>query len=77
VDAETSQGKWLSEHPGGGLHHIAFETPDIASAVATAQSRGATTDWAAAKSLSDGTKILFFDPASTGGALTEFCQPPA
>jgi methylmalonyl-CoA/ethylmalonyl-CoA epimerase len=76
IDPETPQAKWLAEHPEGGLHHFAFDTTDIAAAVATVKARGVTTDWTESKSLTDGTKIFFFDPASTGGALTEFCQPP-
>jgi methylmalonyl-CoA/ethylmalonyl-CoA epimerase len=76
IDPETPQGKWLSENPQGGLNHIAFDTPDIANSISTVKSRGVTTDWTETKSLTNGTQIIFFDPASTGGALTEFCQAP-
>jgi methylmalonyl-CoA/ethylmalonyl-CoA epimerase len=77
IDPETPQAKWLAENPAGGLHHFAFDTADITAAVATVKARGVTTDWTEPKALTDGTQIFFFDPASTGGALTEFCQAPA
>jgi methylmalonyl-CoA/ethylmalonyl-CoA epimerase len=77
VDPATPQAKWLAENPQGGLHHFAFDTADIGTAISTVTGRGVTSDWTETKTLTDGTKIFFFDPASTGGALTEFCQAPA
>jgi methylmalonyl-CoA/ethylmalonyl-CoA epimerase len=41
LGAESPIAKFLAEHPSGGMHHVCYEVPDIASAVATLTAAGA------------------------------------
>ena len=66
---------FLAKTPGGGMHHICFEVPDIAEAVATLTASGA-------RILGDGTPrvgahgkpVLFLHPKDFDGTLIELEQ---
>ena len=63
---------FLAEHPGGGMHHICFEVPDLAHASQTLTAGGA-------RVLGDGTPkigahglpVLFVHPKDFDGTLIE------
>jgi methylmalonyl-CoA/ethylmalonyl-CoA epimerase len=63
---------FLAKNPVGGMHHICFEVPDIASAIARLQSEGA-------RVLGDGTPktgahgkpVIFLHPKDFDGTLIE------
>ena len=63
---------FLAEHPGGGMHHVCFEVPDLAHAAQTLTAGGA-------RVLGDGTPkigahglpVLFVHPKDFDGTLIE------
>jgi len=65
-------GKFLAEHPAGGMHHVCFEVPDLAHAARTLTEGGA-------RVLGDGTSrigahglpVLFVHPKDFDGTLIE------
>ena len=66
---------FLAKNPAGGMHHICFEVPDLASAAATLTAGGA-------RILGDGTPrtgahglpVLFLHPKDFNGTLIELEQ---
>ena len=66
---------FLAKNPAGGMHHICFEVPDLASAAATLTAGGA-------RILGDGTPrtgahglpVLFLHPKDFDGTLIELEQ---
>ena len=66
---------FLAKNPGGGMHHICFEVPDIAAAAQTLAAGGA-------RVLGDGTPkigahgkpVLFIHPKDFDGTLIELEQ---
>ncbi|HWP67522.1 MAG TPA: methylmalonyl-CoA epimerase [Candidatus Limnocylindria bacterium] len=68
-------GKFL-ERRGEGLHHVCFETADVASELAQARERGfPLIDQAPRPGLAG--MICFLHPKGTAGVLVEFATPPA
>ena len=60
----------------GGLHHIAFDVPDIEAAMVKVKEAGLTTTrdhWVVG---AGGKRIFFVHPRDTSGVLVEFCQKP-
>lgn len=75
VNANGGVAKFL-EKRGEGLHHVCFETPDVAAELTAARAAGfPLIDEAPRKGLA-GT-ICFLHPKGTRGVLTEFATPPA
>jgi methylmalonyl-CoA epimerase len=66
------------ERRGEGLHHVAFEVPDLDAAFARLQAEGFRVLNDAPKRGADGKRIFFLHPKDTGGVLVELCQtaPP-
>jgi methylmalonyl-CoA/ethylmalonyl-CoA epimerase len=63
------------EKRGEGLHHVCFETPDVAADLAAARAAGfPLIDEAPRKGLAG--MICFLHPKGTRGVLTEFATPP-
>ncbi|TMB00252.1 MAG: VOC family protein [Deltaproteobacteria bacterium] len=74
IDAGGGVAKFLARR-GEGLHHVCFETPDVASELAAA--RGASLpviDEAPRPGLAG--MICFLHPKGTAGVLVEFATPP-
>ncbi|MEZ4701138.1 MAG: methylmalonyl-CoA epimerase [Rhodothermales bacterium] len=63
---------YLEKHREG-LHHLAFEVPDIESAWQRAVDAGLEPLGPGPKTGADGKSIFFLHPRSTGGILIEFC----
>ena len=74
VNANGGVAKFL-EKRGEGLHHVCFETPDVAADLAAARTAGfPLIDEAPRKGLAG--MICFLHPKGTRGVLTEFATPP-
>lgn len=58
---------------GEGIHHIALRTRDIEGQLAQARTAGCRLIHEQPTDGADGKKIAFLHPASTHGALIEFC----
>jgi len=74
VDAAGGVAKFLARR-GEGLHHVCFETPDVAAELATARGAGfPLIDEAPRPGLAG--LICFLHPKGTAGVLVEFATPP-
>ena len=74
INANGGVAKFL-EKRGEGLHHVCFETPDVAADLAAARAAGfPLIDEAPRKGLAG--MICFLHPKGTRGVLTEFATPP-
>lgn len=62
------------EKKGEGIHHIAYAVPDVAEAIAEAESKGVKLIDQAPRKGAEGLSIAFAHPKSTGSVLTEFCD---
>ncbi len=73
IGPDAPLNKFLEKNPVGGLHHVAFNVPDVADAVAAAVSEGARQ---AGKTGSNvhGHAIAFLNPRELLGALVELEQ---
>lgn len=75
VDPNGGVAKFL-EKRGEGLHHICFETPDVAAELAAAKAKELPLiDQAPRAGLAG--MICFLHPKGTRGVLVEFATPPA
>lgn len=75
ISNEGGVGKFL-EKRGEGLHHVCFETADVARELAAARERGfPLIDQAPRPGLAG--MICFLHPKGTAGVLVEFATPPA
>jgi methylmalonyl-CoA/ethylmalonyl-CoA epimerase len=74
VNPEGGVAKFLDKR-GEGLHHVCFETPDVAAELEAARAAGfPLIDQAPRKGLAG--MICFLHPKGTCGVLTEFATPP-
>ena len=74
-DASPIAG-FLRKNPAGGQHHLCFEVPDIAAAVADLRAKGATL-LGEPRIGAHGTPVVFLHPREVGGVLVELMEPPA
>ena len=63
------------EKNGPGLHHIAYRVEDLSATLAALKSAGVQLLDESPRTGAHGMTIAFTHPQSTGGVLTEFCQP--
>ena len=64
--------KFLYEHPHGGMHHICFEVPDLASAARTLTETGARVLGDGKPKIgAHGLPVLFVHPKDFDGTLIE------
>ena len=75
IDERGGVAKFLAKR-GEGLHHVCFETPDVAAELASARERGFPVIDEAPRPGLAGT-ICFLHPRGTAGVLVEFATPPA
>ena len=73
-DASPIAG-FIRKNPAGGQHHVCFEVPDIALAVADLTAKGATV-LGAPRIGAHGTPIVFVHPRDFGGLLVELMEAP-
>ena len=75
VNPDGGVAKFL-EKRGEGLHHVCFETPDVAAELSAARAQGfPLIDEAPRPGLAG--MICFLHPKGTRGVLVEFATPPA
>jgi methylmalonyl-CoA/ethylmalonyl-CoA epimerase len=76
LDADTPVGKFLAKN-GPGLHHVAYQVPDIDATLATLKKAGtALIDERPRVGIRD-SRVAFLHPRASGGVLTEIVQPAA
>ncbi len=72
---DTAVGKFLARE-GPGLHHVAYGTDDIESAIESARGAGLRLIDERPRVGMRGSRVAFLHPKSTGGVLTELVEAP-
>jgi methylmalonyl-CoA/ethylmalonyl-CoA epimerase len=72
---DTAVGKFLARS-GPGLHHVAYATDDIDSALAALRDAGLRLIDEQPRIGMRGSRVAFLHPKSTGGVLTELVEAP-
>ena len=70
---ETAVGRFL-ERNGPGVHHVAYGTDDIDSALQDARAAGLALIDESPRTGIRGSRVAFVHPKSTGGVLTEIVE---
>jgi methylmalonyl-CoA epimerase len=73
---DTPVGKFLARK-GPGLHHVAYQTPDIEAELERVRSAGLRLIDERPRIGIRGSRVAFLHPAATGGVLTELVEPRA
>ncbi len=71
---DTPVGKFLAKR-GPGLHHVAYQVPDIDAALERLTGRGIVLIDRTPRIGIRGSRVAFCHPKSTGGVLTEIVEP--
>jgi methylmalonyl-CoA epimerase len=71
---DTAVGKFLAAR-GPGLHHVAYQTADIDSALEQVKAAGLELIDEQARVGIRGSRVAFLHPKATGGVLTELVEP--
>jgi methylmalonyl-CoA/ethylmalonyl-CoA epimerase len=71
---DTPVGKFLAAR-GPGLHHVAYQVPDIEAALEQLKTEGARLIDETPRTGIRGSRVAFVHPKSSGGVLTEIVQP--
>jgi methylmalonyl-CoA/ethylmalonyl-CoA epimerase len=71
---ETAVGRFLDKN-GPGLHHVAYQTDDIDSALESVRAAGLRLIDEEPRTGIRGSRVAFVHPKSTGGVLTELVEP--
>jgi methylmalonyl-CoA/ethylmalonyl-CoA epimerase len=71
---ETAVGKFLAAR-GPGLHHVAYQTSDIDSALEQVKAAGLQVIDEQPRVGIRGSRVAFLHPKATGGVLTELVEP--
>jgi methylmalonyl-CoA/ethylmalonyl-CoA epimerase len=71
---DTAVGKFLASR-GPGLHHVAYATSDIDSALDRARAAGLELIDEQPRVGIRGARVAFLHPKATGGVLTELVEP--
>jgi methylmalonyl-CoA/ethylmalonyl-CoA epimerase len=72
---DTAVGKFLARS-GPGLHHVAYATDDIDSALEAVRGAGLRLIDEQPRIGMRGSRVAFLHPKSTGGVLTELVEAP-
>jgi methylmalonyl-CoA/ethylmalonyl-CoA epimerase len=62
---------FLQKRPGGGIHHVCVEVPDVRSAVSHLQAQGVSVLNPEPKIGAHGNPVVFLHPRSVDGVLLE------
>jgi methylmalonyl-CoA/ethylmalonyl-CoA epimerase len=71
---DTAVGKFLARS-GPGLHHVAYQTADIDSALEQVKAAGLRLIDEQPRVGIRGSRVAFLHPKATGGVLTELVEP--
>ncbi|MGZ4201407.1 MAG: methylmalonyl-CoA epimerase [Thermoleophilaceae bacterium] len=74
LSAESGVGKFL-ERNGPGLHHVAYQTDNIDSALEQVRAAGLALIDEQPRTGIRGSRVAFLHPKATGGVLTELVEP--
>ena len=74
LSGESGIGKFI-ERNGPGLHHVAYQTSDIDSALEQVKAAGLDLIDQEPRAGIRGSRVAFLHPKSTGGVLTELVEP--
>jgi methylmalonyl-CoA/ethylmalonyl-CoA epimerase len=72
---DTPVARFLRRN-GSGLHHVAYGTDDIESAISSVRAAGLRLIDEQPRLGIRGSRVAFLHPKSTGGVLTELVEPP-
>jgi methylmalonyl-CoA/ethylmalonyl-CoA epimerase len=75
LDEDSPVGRFLARR-GPGLHHVAYQVPDIDAALGELRAAGLRLLDTEPRRGIRGTRVAFLHPQATGGVLTEIVQPP-
>lgn len=73
--ADDSEVSTFLEKRGPGLHHIAFESGEVAADMDAMKAAGVAFTGAAPSSGAHGAQVAFVHPKSSGGVLIELTEP--
>jgi methylmalonyl-CoA/ethylmalonyl-CoA epimerase len=73
-EADSGVARFL-ERRGPGMHHVAFRTDDIDSALASVRAAGVELIDERPRTGIRRSRVAFMDPKSTGGVLMELVEP--
>ena len=68
---DSPVAKFLAKN-GEGIHHVAYEVPDLVASLAALREQGVRL--IDEQPRAHGTRIAFLHPKASGGVLTELCQ---
>jgi methylmalonyl-CoA epimerase len=71
---ETPVGRFLARQ-GPGLHHVAYQVPDIDATLAALRQAGLALIDEQPRTGIRGSRVAFLHPRATGGVLTELVEP--
>jgi methylmalonyl-CoA/ethylmalonyl-CoA epimerase len=74
LSADSGVGRFL-ESRGPGLHHVAYQTDDIDSALESVRAAGIELIDDSPRAGIRSSRVAFLHPKSTGGVLTELVEP--
>ena len=74
LSADTPVGKFLSRR-GPGLHHVAYQVPDIEAALRDLSAAGVELIDTKPRTGIRSSRVAFLHPRSSSGVLTEIVQP--
>jgi methylmalonyl-CoA/ethylmalonyl-CoA epimerase len=74
LSGDSAVGRFL-ERSGPGLHHVAYRTDDIDSALDAVRAAGLRLIDEEPRTGIRGSRVAFLHPKSTGGVLTELVEP--
>jgi methylmalonyl-CoA/ethylmalonyl-CoA epimerase len=74
LSPDTNVGRFL-ERNGPGLHHVAYQTEDIDSALESVRAAGIELVDEEPRTGIRGSRVAFLHPKATGGVLTELVEP--
>jgi methylmalonyl-CoA/ethylmalonyl-CoA epimerase len=74
LSSESGVGRFL-ERNGPGLHHVAYQTSDIDSALEQVKAAGLDLIDQEPRTGIRGSRVAFLHPKATGGVLTELVEP--
>jgi methylmalonyl-CoA/ethylmalonyl-CoA epimerase len=74
ISPDSAVGRFL-ERSGPGMHHVAYRTDDIESALQSVRSAGLRLIDEEPRTGIRNSRVAFLHPKSTGGVLTELVEP--
>ena len=74
LGADTPVGKFLARK-GPGLHHVAYQVPDIDAALDELRAAGLRLIDETPRTGIRSSRVAFLHPSATGGVLTEIVEP--